>query len=329
MYFNFDGHPEEPRVPRGFTRLETTLLTVVTYLVVVLAYLLVPEIPFLKEWELQRLQALEEQAREELERAREQERLQAREDARFVFVQPRVDLRAERPPDRAELSDIDRRSATVERAPNPTNSLPFSRGNSAERIEAPAPVSRAPDRAEAGPSHSEPAPSPEPAEPGREGLTLPESPRAVTPSGEERSGRKPATSGILADAIRNVQKYVENEGFGNLQGGNTQDIAPSIQFDTKGVEFGPWLRRFIAQIRRNWFVPYAAMSMRGHVVITFNVHKDGRITDLTVIKPASVESFNNSAFNALATSNPTHPLPPEYPDDKAFFTVTFYFNERP
>ena len=22
-------------------------------------------------------------------------------------------------------------------------------------------------------------------------------------------------------------------------------------------------------------------------------------------------------------------LPPEYPDDKAFFTVTFYFNENP
>jgi len=29
------------------------------------------------------------------------------------------------------------------------------------------------------------------------------------------------------------------------------------------------------------------------------------------------------------TSNPVDPLPPEYPSEKAFFTVTFYYNERP
>lgn len=331
MYFNFDGHPEEPRVPRGFTRLETSLMTVVTYLLIILAYLVVPEMPFFKEWERQRLEAAEARMREELERARELERLTEQENARFVFVQPRVDLRAERPPERAELSDIDRRAATVERAPNPTNSLPFSRGNSAERIEAPAPVERPPDRTDTGTSTAEPTPAPPAPDPSdqTQGLPLPVGPSAIEPRGAERPASNRRTSGILAEAIRNVQKYVENEGFGNLQGGNTQNIAPSIQFDTKGVEFGPWLRRFIAQIRRNWFVPYAAMSMRGHVVITFNVHKDGRITDLTVVKPASVESFNHSAFNALAASNPTYPLPPEYPDDKAFFTVTFFFNETP
>jgi TonB family protein len=128
--------------------------------------------------------------------------------------------------------------------------------------------------------------------------------------------------------LKNLQRYTERAGFDNPQGGNA-GLGPSIQFDTKGVEFGPWIRRFIAQIKRNWFVPYAAMSLKGHVVITFNVHKNGAITDLTVIGPSSVDSFNNAAFNALAASNPTEPLPPEYPSDKAFFTVTFYYNEPP
>jgi len=82
-------------------------------------------------------------------------------------------------------------------------------------------------------------------------------------------------------------------------------------------------------VKRNWFVPYAAMSLKGHVVITFNVHKDGRITDLQVLRPSDVSAFNNAALNALATSNPTMALPPEYPSDKAFFTVTFYYNESP
>ena len=120
-----------------------------------------------------------------------------------------------------------------------------------------------------------------------------------------------------------------SETFGNPQGGRRLQAAPSIQFDSKGVDFGPWLRRFIAQIRRNWFIPLAAQTLRGHVVITFYVGKDGRITELRVLRPSAIDAFNNSSFNALAASNPTQPLPPEYPDDRAFFTITFYYNENP
>jgi hypothetical protein len=53
------------------------------------------------------------------------------------------------------------------------------------------------------------------------------------------------------------------------------------------------------------------------------------LTDVTVIQPSTIDSFNLSARNALLASDPTQPLPSEYPADKAFFTVTFYYNERP
>ena len=134
--------------------------------------------------------------------------------------------------------------------------------------------------------------------------------------------------GLLGRAVENLRQRVRRETFRNYSG-DTGRFGPDIQFDSKGVEFGPWLRRFVAQIRRNWFVPYAIWSMHGHVVLTFNVHSDGSLTDLTVVRPSLVEAFTNSAFNALRSSNPTQPLPPEYPDDRAFFTVTFYFNEMP
>jgi TonB family protein len=103
----------------------------------------------------------------------------------------------------------------------------------------------------------------------------------------------------------------------------------SIQFDTKGVEFGPWLRRFVAQVRHNWFIPQAAMTFHGHCVLTFNIHKDGTITDVQVLQPSDIEGFNKAAVGAITGSNPTEPLPPDYPSDKAFFTVTFYYNEDP
>jgi TonB family protein len=246
-----------------------------------------------------------------------------RENARFVFVAPRVDLRAMKAPDRADLSDIDRKAQTRERAEKPTNSLPFARGNSPEFMESPPVVQqrRADPSAQADHSAEDPL---------RQGPALPESPSATLPKSVEApqlSARQ--TTGVIADAIRNVQKYAPKDSYVNLQGGADQQVAPSIQFDTKGVEFGPWLRRFIAQIRRNWFIPQAAMSFRGHVVITFYVGKDGRITELKVLRPSDIDAFNNSSFNALAASNPTYPLPPEYPDDRAFFTITFFYNENP
>jgi TonB family protein len=71
------------------------------------------------------------------------------------------------------------------------------------------------------------------------------------------------------------------------------------------------------------------MSLRGHVSVSFNVHKNGAITDVAVVAASGVDAFNNSSFNAIAASNPTVPLPPEYPSDRAFITVTFYYNETP
>jgi TonB family protein len=311
MYFDLEDHrPDTPTIPRPMSRREVVLITVNLHLLLFVAILLGPKLPFVKA-----LEARREQARAELQRQLDEQR----ESARFVFVQPRVDMKAPAPPPRAELSDLDRRARTVERAPSPTNAMPFSRGNSPERMEAAAPA-----RQPAGPA-AEPEPAPaNGANP--DSLTLPEAP-ARTPRPAATEAR--SSTGVIADAIRNVQRYAQSETFSNLGGGGVQDIAPSIQFDTKGVEFGPWLRRFIAQIRRNWFVPYAAMSMKGHVVVTFYVHKDGRISELSVLKPSEVDAFTHSGRNAIAASNPTHPLPPEYPDDKAFFTVTFYFNENP
>jgi TonB family protein len=313
MYFNFEDYrPDTPTLPRSLTRLEVSLLTLVLYMSLVILMLVWPKLPFVQAWEAERQQALAKQQQVELQRQRE--------NARFVFVAPRVDLKALKAPERAELSDIDRKARTMERAEKPTNTMPFSRGNTFEKMEGapPRPESRAADAAP-------------PERKADQAMALPESPTATQPKAVEAAQAQPRgpSAGVLADAIRNVQKYAPRDSYVNLQGGADQDFAPSIQFDTKGVEFGPWLRRFIAQIRRNWFIPEAAMFQKGHVAITFYVGKDGRITELKVLRPSAIDAFNNSSFNALAASNPTQPLPPEYPDDRAFFTITFYFNENP
>src|SRR5689334_19832037 len=109
MYFNFeDYHPDTPRLPRSLTRLEVGLLTLVFYLSVVIMLLVWPHLEFVKAWEAQRQQEL-------VKIAEEQQR--QRQAPRFVFVQPRVDLQTPVPRPRADLSDLDRKAQTVERAP--------------------------------------------------------------------------------------------------------------------------------------------------------------------------------------------------------------------
>jgi TonB family protein len=316
MYFDFDDHrPDTPSIPRPMSTREVVLITANLHLLVLVGILLGPKIPFVKAIIEQRQQAQAELQREQLER-------QQQERPRFVFMAPSLQ-RPVPPPKRAELSDIDRRARTMERAPNPQNDLPFSRGNSSERLDSTPDVKAPPTQPGGATESAAAAAKPEPPP-----VPLPESQNGYSRPQETPRPRGPSM-GILADAIKNVEKYSQKEGFQNLRGGQNQEFGPAIDFDAKGVEFGPWIARFVAQVRRNWFIPMAAMTMRGHVVVTFNVHKDGRITDVSVAKPSSVDAFTISARNAILASNPTVPLPAEYPDEKAFFTVTFFFNENP
>ena len=306
IHFDFDDrYQDEFVVGAAIPRRDGVLLSVVVHVLIAGALLFGPRLPLFQP------------SREELEARQRELQQQAQPNRTFVFVQPRVDVPALRTPERAQLSDLDRRAQSPQPAPRPENALPFTRGNSAQQVEG------APEETMRGPE-------------------TPAEPNVVQPQPEEQLARvlpqadnglrRPQPSrpapGALGDALRNLQRYVQNETFDNPQGGQNTPGA-SIQFDTKGVEFGPWLRRFIGRVRRAWFIPMAAQTMGGHVVIQFNIHRNGAITDVAVVQPSSIDSFNLAAFNAIVGASPVDPLPPEYPSDQAFFTVTFYYNEQP
>jgi TonB family protein len=326
MYFNFDDRqPDIERIDSAISWREGLLLSLVVHLLVVVAIVMLPGVlPGLFAALAPDTSALEER----LAALREQDA----NNRRFVFVQPRAEFEAQRPPRNPELSDRDRSVMTPYKPPDqPANPLPYSKGNTVDRVDqpgTPTPPKPAEQPAESGSTARDPgsaAPGPPSAQPQADdpvlrGLT---GPRPPAQSGNNDSG----PGGGLSSALRDVGRYVPQQMFDNPQGGG--QFGSAIQFDTKGVEFGPWVRRFIAQIKRNWDIPYSAMSFKGHVAVSFNVHKDGSITDVVVVVPSGVEGFNASSYGAIAASNPTQPLPPEYPADKAFFTVTFYYNESP
>src|SRR4051812_10422687 len=119
MYFDFEDYrPDFSPVGRALTRLEVVLLTIIFHLVLVIVILISPKyFPHLFAAPERRPLLIE----------------QPKERTQFVFVQPRIDRPAPKPPARAEPSDIDRQAQAPRRAERPTNPLPMSRGNTPDR----------------------------------------------------------------------------------------------------------------------------------------------------------------------------------------------------
>lgn len=311
MYFDFEDHrPDTPLLARPLTRLEQMLLTIIAYLLIVISLIVYPRLPFVKAAQAARLEKLEQ------ERKRQQELLQDR--MQFAFAMPKVEQQR-LPPRPKVLSDESHTAQSPERAKVAKNDTPFNR-NLAE----PLPASPAPREAtRPGDEATAPAPS------NPNALALPTTTDATIVRNEP--SKNPTMEnrgpGLLSDAIKNVQKYSQGATLQNLEGNG--DFGPSFQFDSKGVDFGSWLRRFRAQVYRNWLIPYAAMALHGHTVLRFTIHRDGAITDLIVLQPSSIDAFTKAAFNAIKTSNPTVVLPEAYPDESMVMTVIFYYNETP
>src|SRR5881397_514859 len=122
MYFDFeDYHPDITPVGRAISWREGILSSVIVHLVMIILVLLYPRL-FPYDAAAARARALQLQP-------------PPKEDTTFVFVQPRLERPVPKPPPRAEPSDLDRMARSRERAPQPVNPLPFSRGNSPERAD--------------------------------------------------------------------------------------------------------------------------------------------------------------------------------------------------
>src|SRR5262249_26841298 len=127
-----DYRPDITPVGRAISWREGVLLSIIFHLCLVIFILLFPKLfPEDRAARARLLLAQQQQAQ--------------REQQRFVFVQPLRDVPAAKAPPRAEPSDQDRVATAPEKSKKPTNPLPFSRGNTPERVEAPpaAPPERA------------------------------------------------------------------------------------------------------------------------------------------------------------------------------------------
>ena len=101
--------------------------------------------------------------------------------------------------------------------------------------------------------------------------------------------------------------------------------------DTQGVDFGPYLKRVVDNVRRNWYelIPESArapLMKKGKVSIEFAIMKDGRVAGMQIIGPSGDIALDRAAYGGITSSNPFPPLPSEFSGQYLALRFHFFYN---
>lgn len=107
--------------------------------------------------------------------------------------------------------------------------------------------------------------------------------------------------------------------------------AMDILSDTRGVDFGPYMKRLHVTVEDHWFplIPEVAlppMMKKGVVVIEFSIMKDGSIQGLTVVSSSGDTALDRAAYGALMNAVPLPRLPVEFSGNFLKIRAAFFYN---
>lgn len=129
-------------------------------------------------------------------------------------------------------------------------------------------------------------------------------------------------------APTDIWRFLEGKRFRNPEGGLVSNRNNTLYYDDRGANLVPWISRLIAEVRRNWYIPYAASYDLGHVAIAISVLRSGELAWLQVVIPSGVPGFDNAAVGALRGAQ-LLPLPDDYPGADFEIMLVFWYNEQP
>jgi len=221
---------------------------------------------------------------------------------------------------------------------------PYSEGNTKQLEQsAPAGVPQPPVQQAAAPPTSPPPQSSAP--PPQENkqiakLQLPQS------SAEPQRSLQDISDGLEAPGF-SVKKSIEQARMSGSygQGGSGGDSLrnfdnrqanfsveePTILSDTLGVDFGSWLRLVYYRVRDNWYavIPELIRSgTKGKVVIIFDIHSNGRIDNLQVVKSSGLSPYDRAAVSSLKLSEPFPSFPHAFKGPSLTLQFSYLYNVR-
>ncbi|HEX5285191.1 MAG TPA: TonB C-terminal domain-containing protein [Bryocella sp.] len=125
------------------------------------------------------------------------------------------------------------------------------------------------------------------------------------------------------------------EGYGAPRGGSPLSFGPGgveVLSDTQNVNFDPYLRRLIADIRRNWLplIPEECrppLSKDGETLIRFTILPDGRIGAMHLDGSTHDDAINRSAWGSITSEGQFPPLPSQFHGPNLELRLHYYVNK--
>jgi TonB family protein len=104
---------------------------------------------------------------------------------------------------------------------------------------------------------------------------------------------------------------------------------PDILNDTQGVDFSSWLRIVFYRVRDNWYAAIPELirtGTSGKTVVIFDVHRDGKVSNIQLAKTSGISSYDRAAFSSVNLSVPFPAFPPAFKGDQLTVRFSYFYN---
>jgi TonB family protein len=144
----------------------------------------------------------------------------------------------------------------------------------------------------------------------------------------------------LRQAIREVSRVASLGGgggqgpdLGNAGGDRGYAAEGPLSFETQWYDWGEYAEGMVSRIRVNWYanmpMPLLQTGLKGVVTIRFTIHRDGHISDITILSSSAIPPYDFAAKKAIELSSPLNPLPKDFPEETERVTCMFFYNQEP
>ena len=104
-----------------------------------------------------------------------------------------------------------------------------------------------------------------------------------------------------------------------------------LSFESSWYNWGDYAEGMVSRIRVNWYsnMPHLIQTgLKGVVTIRFTIHRDGTITDVTILQSSGIPPYDFAAKKGIELSSPLNPLPKDFPNETERVTAMFYYNQE-
>jgi outer membrane biosynthesis protein TonB len=263
---------------------------------------------------------------------------------RVLFHQPRlispVDVLKER--EKQQLTFLD----TPKNLPRPTpkSSKAIPERNHAQQLdqktlqqlqamrkaEAPAPVQPAP--AQAAPTPPTPQPPPPTPPPNQQALV--DAPRPAPTTKPNFSTPNQSAGDAIRKAAQDAAHNRDSGGYSSGVPGGSQGMNNGVEIlsDPRGVDWGPYIRKILSDIKRNWIplIPEEArppLNKQGETLIRFTINRDGTIAAMNLDGSSQDTAIDRACWGGITGVGQFPPLPAQFTGPNLELRVDFFTNK--